>query len=256
MFKSGSTQALPDTGLGQHILSNRLLAALRPSDRKLLEPYLVPVTLMRDEVLFEPGDDVEHTHFPGLGTMISLVVIMQDGRVAEAASIGREGAIGGIVSSGHKPAFARAVVQVPGPALRIETARLEDAKERSAALRDLFARYADVLLAQMIQSVVCNALHSLEERCCRWMLMTQDRVGGDVIPLTQELLSEMLGVQRTTVTKVARTLRDQGLIRYSRGNVTILDRARLEQAACECHASLKLHSDRMLPEIKPQILIE
>jgi CRP-like cAMP-binding protein len=244
-----------DASAARHLISNRLLASLQPSDRSLLDPHLEAVTLYQGEVLFEPGDDVTRTYFPCASTMASLVVMMQSGRAAEAATIGREGALGGIVSSGYKPAFTRAEVQIPGPALRIETSRLEEAKERSATLRDLFSRYADALLAQIVQSVACNALHPLEARCCRWLLTTQDRVNSAEIPLTQEALAEMLGVQRTTVTSVARALRARGLIRYARGQITVVDRARLEEAACECHAAVRQHFDRILPEIKPQSII-
>ncbi|QFU16934.1 Crp/Fnr family transcriptional regulator [Microvirga thermotolerans] len=244
-----------NASVGHHLVSNRLLASLQPRDRALLDPYLEAVTLYQGEVLFEPGDDVTRTYFPCASTMASFVVVMQSGRAAEAATVGREGALGGIVSSGYKPAFTRAEVQIPGPALRIETSRLEDAKERSATLRDLFSRYADALLAQIIQSVACNALHSLEARCCRWLLTTQDRVNSAEIPLTQEALAEMLGVQRTTVTSVARALRARGLIRYARGQIVILDRARLEGAACECHSAVKQHFDRVLPEVKPQSIL-
>lgn len=237
------------------VVGNRLLASLRRSDRALLEPYLEPVILSKKEMLFSPGDDVSHTHFPGVGTMTSLVITMGDGRSVEAATIGREGAIGGIVSSGHKPAFAGAEVVLPGRALRLETARLEEAKERSPTLRDLFARYADALLAQITQSVACNALHPLHARCCRWLLTTGDRVDGSEIPLTQESLAEMLGVQRTTVSSVVGALRDRGLIRYGRGQVTIVDRPRLEAAACECYGAVRSHFERVLPEVKPQELV-
>ncbi len=237
------------------VVGNRLLRSLGRADRALLEPFLEPVLLSKREVLFAPGDDVSHTHFPGIGTMTSLVITTGDGRSVEAATVGREGAIGGIVSSGHKPAFAGAEVVLPGPALRLEIARLEEAKERSPSLRDLFARYADALLAQIMQSVACNALHPLHARCCRWLLTTGDRVDGPVIPLTQESLAEMLGVQRTTVSSVVGALRDRGLIRYGRGQVTLVDRARLEIAACECYRAVRTHFERVLPEVKPQELI-
>ena len=238
------------------VVTNRLIASLKAPDLLLLEPNLEPVVLNRGEVLFEPGDDVVATYFPGAGTMASLVLPLADGRSVEAASIGREGAIGGIVSAGHKPAFARAVVQMPGTALRIEAARIDEAKDRSKTMRDLFARYADALLAQVLQSVACNALHTIEQRYCRWLLMTQDRVGGGELVLTQEFLSEMLGVQRTTVTASARILQDKGIIQYRRGRITILDRPRLERAACECHDLVRRHYERVMPADKAVAVAE
>lgn len=241
---------------GVHFASNRLLASLSPSDRALVEPHVQAVSLDRDETLFDAGEDVVCTYFPGSGTMTSLVITMHDGRVVEAATIGREGAVGGIVSAGHKPAFARAVVQIAGPALRIDTAALEVAKEKSRNLRELFSRYADVLLAQILQSVACNALHPLEARCCRWLLTTHDRAGRDDIPMTQEYLAEMLGVQRTTVNAVARSLQNQGLIAYRRGIIRILSRSGLERASCECYADVERHYKAVLPEIKPQKVID
>ncbi len=138
---------------------NRLLASLKPAERAILEPSMSVVILNRGDVLFEPGEDVTHTYFPGPGVVTSLIVTMSDGRAVEAATIGREGAIGGIVSAGNKPAFARALVQIGGTALKMETLALETAKERSSIIRDLFSRYADTLLAQTMQSVACNALH-------------------------------------------------------------------------------------------------
>ena len=231
------------------LCANRLLVALRPRDRTLIKPYLMPRTVLRGEALFEPGEDVDTTYFPCRGTMGSLLVISADGREVEAANIGHEGAIGGIVSAGHKPAYARAVVQVGGPAFSIPTDRLEEAKQQSAALHDLFSRYADALLAQMMQSVACNALHSIEARCCRWLLSTHDRVGDSTIPLTQEALAEMLGVQRTTVTAVVLSLQSRGLIRYTRGHVNILNRKGIENTACECYAAVERHFVRLLPEV-------
>ena len=236
------------SNLAAQAVGNRLLAALPAPDRALLEPHAVVVDLRRHEVLFEPGDDIVMTHFPGAGTMVSLVVPMEDGRTVEAATIGREGAVGGIVSSGHKPAFARGIVQIEGPAVCIETVRLEDAKQRSPRLRDLFARYSDALLAQVLQSVACNALHTLESRCARWLLTTQDRVGSNELMLTQEFLAEMLGVQRTTVTGVAQSLQAKGYLNYRRGRVTILNRAGLERIACECYKSVEDHFARVMPE--------
>jgi CRP-like cAMP-binding protein len=243
----------PSTGnvsVASCLPGNALLASLKPQDRALLEPHLEAGEIHRGDVLFEPGEDVVTTYFPIAGSMISLVLAMQDDRSIEVATIGQEGAVGGIVSAGHKPAFARMVVEIGGLALRLDTSRLEDAKRRSASLRDLFSRYADVLLAQTLQSVACNALHSIEERCSRWLLTTQDRVPTRDLPLTQEFLAELLGVQRTTVSAAAQALQRKGLIRYRRGQITICDRAGLEEAACECYAAVEKHFRAVLPDVK------
>jgi CRP-like cAMP-binding protein len=235
---------------------NRLLASLKPAERAILEPSMSAVLLNRGDVLFEPGEDVTHSYFPGPGVVASLVITMADGRAVEAATIGREGAVGGIVSAGNKPAFARAVVQIGGTALKIETAALEAAKERSSIIRDLFSRYADTLLAQTMQSVACNALHPIDARLCRWLLTTHDRVDSDEIALTQEYLAEMLGVQRTTVSGVARVLQERGLISYTRGRMVILDRAAIEQCACECYSDVQNHFRAVLPETRPQKVVD
>jgi CRP-like cAMP-binding protein len=174
--------------------------------------------------LFEAGEDVVTPYLPCYSTMASLLVVTRDGDEIEVASIGREGAIGGIVSAGFKPAYGRAVVRIPGSALCIPTNRLEEAKLQSPALADLFSRYADVLLAQMMQSSACNALHSIDQRMCRWLLSAHDRANDETIRLTQETLADMLGVQRTTVTAVIKALQDEGLIRTGRGRIEILDR--------------------------------
>jgi CRP-like cAMP-binding protein len=229
--------------------ANRLLAALSARDFAVLEPHLEPVALARGKVLFEPGDDVTTTYFPCHRTMASLLIVTRDGREVEAATIGREGAIGGIVSEGHKPAFGRAVVQVPGEALAIPTSHLEAAKTGSPRFTDLFARYADALLAQMMQSVACNALHSAEERACRWLLASHDRAGDNLIQLTQESFAEMLGLQRTTVTAVTGALAARGLIRNHRGRVEVVDRPGLERAACECYRAVEDHFARLLPDV-------
>ena len=223
----------------RHWSENRLLAAVPAIDRAMLEPHAEFVELAQGQVLFEPEEDVVITHFPLTGTMAALVVALEDGRSAEAASIGPEGAIGGIVSAGHKPAFARAVTQIAGPALRIETARIEFAKQRSLVVRDLFARYADALLAQLLQAVVCNAFHPMQQRLARWLLTTQDRIASNELPLTRGFVGlEMLGVHRATVIRVGQLLQNDGVIRYARGRLTVLNRAKLEKASCECYGAV------------------
>lgn len=247
--KNGHSLGNGNGGNGNPVSGSRLLSALPERDRDILRPYLVLRQLRRGQILFEPGEEVEITYFPCRGTLTSLLVISSDGREVEAGTIGHEGAIGGIVSAGHKPAYTRAMVQIGGPAYAIDTARLEEAKAQSAALRDLLSRYADALLAQMMQSIACNALHSAEARCSRWLLATQDRVERSPIPLTQESLAEMLGVQRTTVTAVVKELQTRGLIHYTRGRVEIVDRDALERSACECYASVENHFIRLMPAV-------
>ncbi|WP_298955040.1 Crp/Fnr family transcriptional regulator [uncultured Methylobacterium sp.] len=225
---------------------NLLLDALRAEDRALLLPHLEPVECRRGEVLFEVGQDVEMISFPCGATVTTLVVTMRDGRSAETATIGREGAIGGVVSQGYLPAFSRAVVQIGGPVLRLEAARLQAVKRTSPLMRNLFTRYSDCLLAQVLQSVACNALHPIEQRCARWLLTLQDRLDTDTLPITQEMLAERLGVQRTYLTRVLKMLQQQGLIAVGRGRITIRDRADMEKASCECHAVVKRHFEEVL----------
>lgn len=230
---------------------NRLLAALKPRDLELISSGLQPVSLENGDVLFEAAEDVEVVHFPLPGTITSLVLNLRDGNVAETAMIGLEGAIGGIVSAGHKPAFARGVVQVGGQALILSTEVLERAKQRSPRLRDHFARYADCLLAQVLQSVACNALHDFDARLARWLLMVHDRVRDDELQVTQDLVALMLGVHRSYTTRMLGEIEGQGLIRRGRGVITILDRSKLERHACECYAYMRRHFDRLLPGVYP-----
>src|SRR5436190_7041254 len=229
---------------------NRLLAALSPADFALIEPHLKLVALARDKVLFEPGDDVAATHFPCEGAVTAIMILTEEGKYIEAATIGREGAIGGIVSHGNRPAFGRGVVMIPGHGLRIATDRLEEAKLRSPRLADLFSRYADYLLAQVMQFSACNAFHSVEERLCRILIMAQDRTALSVLDFTQQALADSLGAQRTTVATVAKGLEDRGVIRTRRGKIEIRDRAGMERCACGCYAAIEDHFGRLLPKVE------
>lgn len=231
---------------------NRLLDLLTPQDRALLAPLLERVPLLVGRTLFDAGEDVTHAHFPLHGTVVSLLSVTTDGRAAECATVGSEGVIGGLISAGNKPAFGRSVVQVAGAALRIESEQLEDAKNASATLRDALARYADALLAQVLQSVACNALHPVEARACRWLMTVQDRVGSDELPVTQEFLAEMLGVRRTTVTRVVAALEGHGAVRHRRGHILVADRGRLEACACECYGMVRDHYRRVAPGLHPE----
>lgn len=225
---------------------NLLLRALETADRDLIAPHLEPVTYPKGTTLFESGADVSHITFPCDAAVVSLVITTRDGRSAETATIGNEGAVGGIVSEGRLPASTHAVVQFGGPMLRLESGRLQEAKRRSAQIRDLFSRYADCLLAQVFQATACAALHPIEQRCLRSLLTLQDRIGGDTLAITHELFAAMLGVQRTYLTRILRTLQEQGLIQVGRGRITVLDRPEMEAAACECHARVREHYEAVL----------
>lgn len=230
---------------------NRLLDTLAPRDRRILVPNLRELTLDRGEVLLEPGEEVLQVYFPGPGTIAALVLHLRDGKSAEAAMIGMEGAIGGIISNGDKPAFARGVAEIAGPALRLSTEALDDAKHRSPSLRDHFARYADCLLAQTLQSVACNAVHDFDARLARWLLATQDRCGRKDLKITQDFIADMLGVRRPYASRIAGLLEARGAIKRGRGTITIVDRAKLERQACECYGYLRKHFETVLPGVYP-----
>jgi len=230
---------------------NRLLDSLSSKDRHILAPDLRPLKLDRGDVLLEPGEDVMQVYFPGPGTIAALVLHLRDGKSAEAAMIGMEGALGGIISNGDKPAFAHGVAEIAGPAHKLSTDALEDAKQRSPSLRDHFARYADCLLAQVLQSVACNAVHDFDARLARWLLATQDRCGQKHLKVTQDFIAEMLGVRRPYASRIAGQLEELGAIQRGRGTITIVDRAKLEHQACECYGYLREHFERLLPGVYP-----
>jgi CRP-like cAMP-binding protein len=220
------------------------LAALEHSDLSLLAPNLKDIPLAQGDVLHEPGDVFNQVYFPHAG-MVSLLAVMQNGMAVETATIGREGVVGASAGLGSRFAPHRSVVQVKGTAARIATAPFQAAVDKSSSLKRLVVRYGDSLMMMVQQSAGCNALHALEARLCRWLLQTRDRNDGDRLPLTQELLSQMLGVRRTTLTLVARELQSAGLIRYRRGNIEILDRRGLEATACECYKAVQRHVEHV-----------
>lgn len=236
--------------VSQAYAGNRLLLAMPADARAALKSVMTLTALARGTVLFDVGEDVRSTYLPCRPTMVALLVVTAEGREVEAATVGWEGALGGIVSGGLKPAFGRAVVQTPGPAFVVPTARLDEMRQRFPALGDLFSRYADAMIAQMMQSVACNALHTIEQRCCRWLLAAHDRSGEDVVRLTQEALADMMGVQRTTVTAAAKVLQADGVLLTRRGRVEIVDRRKLERRACECYGQVEAHFRRVLPELE------
>jgi CRP-like cAMP-binding protein len=230
---------------------NRFLATLPPHDFALLAPHLRTITLERGVMLHDVGQEIEHVYFPHTG-MVSLVVVMQSGATVETATIGRGGVIGASAGLGAKWSFARAIVQLPGTARWLSAAQFHAAANQSQAIRELIVRYNDLLLAEIQQSVACNALHAVEARLCRWLLQAHDCVGGNIIPLTQEFLGQMLGVRRTTVTIAARLLQSAALIRYRRGHIQILNRPALEEISCECYAVVRQNVNKLF-QAPPQL---
>ncbi|HVL78663.1 MAG TPA: Crp/Fnr family transcriptional regulator [Sphingomicrobium sp.] len=224
---------------------NRLLATFPREARALLEPFGELTDLAPGDLVLRRGEDVGHSLFPFGSTMVSMIVDVDGGRSIEVASIGQEGAIGGIVSCGQAPAFTRAVTLIGGPALSVPMAALEDAKKRSPFIEHLFCRYSDFLLAQVMQSLACNAFHSVDARAAGWLLTAQDRA-GDRLELTQEAFAGLLGVQRTTVNAVVQQLQDENLISKRRGVIHIVDRVGLKRRSCDCHAALKSHYARVI----------
>lgn len=218
---------------------NRLLATFSPDARDLVEPGSKIVDLKLGDVVLTRGEQVEYSIFPFGPTTISMVVDI-DGRSIEVASVGDEGAVGGIISCGEAPAYTRADVLVAGPALKLPMAALEKAKSESGFIANLFCRYSDYLLAQVMQGAACNVFHSIQARTARWLLTAQDRA-GDRLELTQEALAGLLGAQRTTVNAAVRSLQEQGLVAIRRGAIHITDRSGLKQIACECYARLEGH---------------
>jgi len=230
---------------------NRLLALLPSRDRARLRPHLKPVALTYRQSLYRANKPIEYIYFieSGVG---SLVNTMKNGDAAEVGTIGNEGVVGLPLLLGDDRAPTCVYVQVPGSGLKMKAALFQKELARSSSLRAVMHRYAHAFFNQVAQSAACNHYHSLEQRCCRWLLMTHDRMHSDSFLLTQEFLAMMLGVQRTGVTAAAGALQRAGLIRYVRGNVTVIDRRGLERRACECYEVSKREFDRLLGERIPK----
>jgi CRP-like cAMP-binding protein len=218
---------------------NRLLRSLQPADYALLAPHLSLVSLEQGKVLIESGDIAEFVYFPHTA-VVSLLTVMQHGHTVETATIGHTGVVGGVLGLGRWRTFARVMIQVPGTASRISTARFRAAFRQSNSLEILVLQSVQTIVVQIQQTAACNALHGVEQRLCRWLLQTQDLANTNVLPLTQDFLSQMLGVRRTTVTQAACKLQALGMIRRNqRGQIEILDRKALEQAVCQCYEALR-----------------
>jgi len=220
------------------LASNALLASLSVSDAAALRPHLKATHLQQKTVLFETGDTVKLVYFP-INAVVSLVVTLATGEMTEAAMVGRDGAIGLASALDGKVAMCLAVVQLGGDALICDPAAFKGAVLQLESLISKVMRHEQTLFAQAQQSTACMANHTVEARLCRWLLRARDLSGSDNLPFTQEFLAEMLGVQRTSVTAVARTLQEAGIIKYTRGKIEILDLEALSESACECHETIK-----------------
>jgi CRP-like cAMP-binding protein len=226
-------------------LDNKLLSALPRAQFEGLVPHLHPISLPQGSVLFESGDEVDQVYFPHFGTL-SMLAEMRDGRTIEIASVGREGVVGAMAGLGLHKSLVRVIVQIPLSGSRISAPLFRNAVASSDAVRDLCIRYNEVLLSQARITGACNSLHSIEARLCRWLLQSADRAGIDTVTLTQELLAEMLGVRRTSVTEIASRIQAEGIIKYARGVINILDRRALKRRACECYETLLEQSSVIL----------
>ena len=215
-------------------IPNRILRSLPPSEYQQLLPYIEPVRLRIGQVLHEPGDEMRYVYFPNHG-VLSMLTVLESGEAVEIATVGNEGIADLSVFLGLKVATSRLINQVPGEMLRLKPSSFLQLVSQCPGLRAGLGLYMVTMFTLVSQSAACNRLHSLEERCARWILMTHDRVDADTFPLTQEFLSTMLGVRRPSVTVAAGKLQKAGFIAYSRGNMTVVDRAALEASACECY---------------------
>jgi CRP-like cAMP-binding protein len=230
---------------------NRLLAALPAAELARLAPHLEAVPLPLGAVIYESGGAQDHVYFPGSG-IVSLLYVMSDGAAAEIAVVGREGMVGIALFMGGETTPSRAVVQSAGRGHRLEAGAIKAEFARGGELQRLLLRYTQALITQMTQTAVCNRHHLLEQQLCRWLLLSLDRLPSSDLVMTQQLIANMLGVRREGVTEAAGKLQAEGLIRYSRGRIKVLDRKQLEARVCECYGVVKKEYDRLLPEIRPQ----
>jgi len=228
--------------------ANRLLAALPDASLKALLPSLERVTLPLGMVVYESGGAQGHVYFP-TSSIVSLLYVLADGASAEIAVTGNEGLVGISLFMGGETTPSRAVVQSAGHGYRLRGDLLRKEFESGGVLQHLLLRFTQALITQMTQTAVCNRHHSVDQQLCRWLLLSLDRLPGNELVMTQELIANMLGVRREGVTEAAGKLQDEGMIRYSRGHITVLDRAKLEARVCECYGVVKKEYDRLLPEV-------
>ncbi len=226
---------------------NHLLEALSSAARERLYPHLELVEMPLGKVLYESGDVLRHVYFP-TDSIVSLLYVMEDGASAEIAVVGNEGLIGVALFMGGETTPSRAIVQSAGYAFRLLGQRLKDEFHRNGQMQILLLRYTQALITQMAQTAVCNRHHTVDQQLCRWLLLSLDRLSSNELTMTQELIANMLGVRREGVTEAAGRLQKLDVIRYVRGQISVLDRPKLEKLCCECYGVVKKETDRLLPQ--------
>jgi DNA-binding transcriptional regulator YhcF (GntR family) len=232
--------------------NNNLLRRLSSSDFALIAPYIAQWEAQPNDLLYNPGDGVEIVHFPCGPSLASYLVSSEDGRDVETILVGREGAVGGIVSQGYLPAYTRIIVKFGGPFARLHVGRLHAAKAKSATLDNVFARYADCILAQIFQSTACNAIHSIEQRTAKWITAAMERTNRqDAVPLTHEQLATLLGVGRSYISRVMQTFKAEGVLETRRGSILVRNREALSKRACHCNEAVKNHFEEVLGGVYP-----
>ena len=238
-------QTAPDSGAPQAVERNYLLRALPPAAHAALLPHLEPIQIAQGQFLWRQDEPIRSVYFPRTA-IISLLTPMADEAPVESATVGFEGLVGVPVLLGAAATHTQALGQIPGDAARVDAERFREWLAGADGALPFLLRYAQALLEQTAQSVACNRRHAMEERCARWLLATRDRAGSDRFPLTHEFLAAMLGTRRASVTVAAGMLQQAGLIKYSRGKVTILDSERLEEASCECYRVVRAQHARLI----------
>ena len=226
--------------------TNHLLAALPDAEWQRWQPQLESIEMPLGQVLYESGGTLSHVYFP-TSAIVSLLYVMENGASAEIAVVGNEGIVGISLFMGGGSTPSRAVVQSAGEGFRLKAQTMKDEFNRAGPVLHLLLRYTQALITQMAQTAVCNRHHSLDQQLCRWLLLSQDRLHGNELVMTQELIANMLGVRREGVTEAALKLQKAGLIRYARGHIAVLDRESLQKRACECYAVVKDEYERLLP---------
>ncbi|MCB1504881.1 MAG: Crp/Fnr family transcriptional regulator [Hyphomicrobiaceae bacterium] len=230
---------------------SNLLRALKEDDFRLIASGLSAEDRETGDLLYKPGDNVGKVYFPLGPSLVSYLVLTPHGKCVETILVGREGAVGGIVSSGFLPAYCLITVKYGGAFVTAPVAAIQDAKDRSATFRRLFTRYADCLMAQMFQATACNAVHSIEQRTAKWILAAMDRTGTRSVPMTHEQLATLMGVGRSYTSRVLQSFKTEGVLQTARGELIVKDEEALMKKSCDCNESVKAHFDSVLKGVYP-----